>query len=182
MKKTASLIVLGIAMSAMGSGQSQGIKDTMHTIYDNLEKAYNKGDLDTVVGYTGKDYNWTMLDGKVLNRDDAKKDIKGQFARTQSGEWHIDIKSLVGIGPVATVVAVYRFKGVMLDDSNHPYNTELSSTERQNWNLSGGAWKLTSDSILETSSKSEGMKSVANVTTPGKPVTPPPASAGGKGY
>lgn len=163
-------LVCGAAMA-----QTQSVKDAMHQIYGNLEKAYNDGDATTIINYLSPTYTWKMVDGKTLNCNDAKKEIKSELSSISSGKWHIDILNCMGKGPVATVAVQYSFKGQMIDDSKRTYTADLVSTERQNWNRVNGKWQQVSDEIVNVKFRSDGMHPFAHILTPDEPRTAGPA-------
>jgi ketosteroid isomerase-like protein len=175
-----SLLLLGTTLAITGIGQAQSptIKDAMHHIYDGIEIAYNKKDINAVVSYLSHDYSWRMMDGKKLNLGQARNDIKEQLNSTQSGKWTVTIQNLMGAGPVASAVVQYHFKGVMLDSSKQPYRAEITSIEQQTWIRGADGWKQTQDSILSQSSRNEGLTTRPNVKDSGEPIINVPEKQG----
>jgi hypothetical protein len=170
MTTCALTLVCGAAMA-----QTKSVKDAMHEVYGNLEKAYNDGNANAIIAYLSRTYTWKMVDGKTLNYNDAKKEIKSELSSISSGKWHIDILTCLGSGPVATVSVQYSFKGQMIDDSKRTYTAELVATERQNWNRVDGKWQQASDDIVNVKFKGDGLHPIANILTPDKPETAGPA-------
>ena len=176
-----NLLSFGL-LAALASGafaQPKPIKDAMHELYANLEKAYNKSDIAAISDDYAPDFQWHMLDGKILKKVDAVKNLKEELSNIQSGKWKITIVNVIGAGDLATTVAQYDFRGYMLDDSKKPYKAEFISTERQNWIYQSGGWKISSDTILNLSSKKNGWIESPNVSTDNTPVQNPPPDNGG---
>jgi len=171
------LIVLCAAALVCTSAlaQPQPIKDAMHKLYGEIEADYNKGAADAVTAYFSPDYVWKMVDGKTLNYNDAKKEIKSELSLIQSGKWHVDVLNVVGSGPVAMAVVQYSFKGQMMDDSKRNYTAELVSTERQNWIRGANGWRQISDEIVNVKWRGDGQKAIANIYTSDKPAASGPA-------
>jgi hypothetical protein len=163
MNRVATVSLCILATTAVYA-QPAATREAMHTVYDSLTKAYNKGDVAGIMKWTSADYKWTMMDGKVLDKDKAKSSIKDQLIAVQSGTWKIRIVNVVAAGPVANVVAEYKFEGIMLDPSKKPYKTTFTSTERQNWIEGPTGWRQNSDQVLnQQASTAKENKEVQNV-------------------
>jgi len=182
MSKLTILALAAVGLSSLCSAQTAALKADMHQVYEREAALFNAKDADAVFALTTPDYKWTLIDGKTLKREDAFKSIKDQFAKTQSGHWHIDIINVLGAGPIVTSVVQYHFEGMMLDDSKKPYKLEFTSEERQNWLKTAAGWRQTSDEVLGQKSKSEGLKSTPNISSSGTISTIPhqayPSGAG----
>ncbi|HEY3783534.1 MAG TPA: hypothetical protein VGL56_20820 [Fimbriimonadaceae bacterium] len=175
-----SLLLIGTTLTLAGlvHAQTPTIKDAMHNVYDGIEAAYNKKDINGVMSYLTPDYSWRMMDGKNLNLSDAKKDIKEQFDNMQSGKWTVNIQNVMGAGRIATAVVMYQFKGAMRDQTKQLSNVTITSIERQTWINGANGWKQTQDTILSQSSRLDGMTTKPNVKDTSQPIQTGPGKQG----
>ncbi len=182
----ATVILSANAFGNVGGQTYRSLADSrreIRAVYESLSTIYNHEDLDGVMSWVTPDFKWTLMDGTKLNRAAAKASMKDLFDSTQTGHWHIDLLNTVIAGPMATVVAQYRFDGVLLDPSHKPYKATFIDTERQNWLRTPSGWRQMSESMLTQKTYAGGLKATPNVnsTQPGTGNDKPPASASGKG-
>jgi hypothetical protein len=163
MRRLVCVSLSSMALCSLGLCQSQRLKQDMHAVYDTLSFAYNKHDIDAVMALTTPDYKWTLIDGKALNRAEARAAIQDQFSKTQGGTWQINIKNVMGVNSVATAVVEYHFLGTMLDNSKKTYKADVTTTERQNWVRTKEGWRQSSDAVLAQHSSRSILKVTPNV-------------------
>jgi len=178
-KFTALILAVIVSASAFGQQRLALSKRELRTAYDSLSYNYNHENTDGVMSWLDKDFKWTLLDGKVLQRDASRAAIKDLFDSTDSGRWHIDMLNTMIAGPLATVIAQYRFDGLLIDPSKKKYKATLVTTERQTWLRGTSGWRQISDSLLTQKTYAGGLKTIANVNSdqsgsgPGAVIKPP---------
>ena len=183
LKTSALAFTVLLAGTAFGQRTAMA-KRELRTVYDSVSFNYNHENIDGAMAWLDPDFKWTLLDGKVLNRDASRAAMKDFFDTTQSGHWHIDMLNTMVAGPLATVIAQYRFDGLLIDPSKKTYKATLVSTDRQTWFRGPNGWRQISDALLTQKTYAGGLKTDANVNSdqsgsgPGV-VTTPPLKTGG---
>jgi ketosteroid isomerase-like protein len=150
--------------------------------YAKLLEAYTEKKVDTVMNLTVPTFTWTLIDGKNIDRDKAKSTIKDLFESVDSGKWELEIDTLNTVGSIATSVVEFKFKGQLKDGKNNrTYPAEMKSEERHTWGLEKDGWKLRKVEILGQQTKTNGIKSTANVAGSGTGNPPPKQGVGSGG-
>src|SRR4051812_47382718 len=99
--------VVGIPLMLMAvnvvSAQTSALKAELQTRYEAMEKAYSARNLDAIAAMMQPDFHLETLDGTKSKLDAVKASLSEDFKRTQKGTWKIEILSITGKDPVATV-------------------------------------------------------------------------------
>lgn len=120
----------------------------LETIYDTIEDAFRRKDLDKILSYMAPEYQGTTPEGKSMTREDLAASLRTQFENMTVTSWHRSITSLDLVGDIATLTVEGAFKATK--DGARLEPVEMQLVNQDTWKCDGTTWQMTASKALNS--------------------------------
>ena len=149
---TGLLLLGGILPPSARADATSDARRTLQTLYDNMNKAAAKKDLNGVLAYTAPDFVATGVKGEKRTMADLRAQLTQIFPLLQSwsGASRIQQVTLKG-GSTATVVVRENVRMVMVNpQTGQKAVLDSTGTSRDVWVKSGNGWRMKQSRTLSS--------------------------------